>query len=228
MPFIENEGVKINYEVIDEVEGDYLLLHTGLNSYKEAWTEIGYTEELKKTYKLLLIDPRGHGKSDKPIDLAKYNFNLMKDDVIILLDHLRIEKVHFFGYSLGGIIGWHLARDFPDRLHSFIAGGSRVNIEFQDNPFMRLEHMKEVEVINKELMLEPINLEYMLSELELPILTFVGDKDTSCYLCVEEYSPLIPNCTTFTLKGLNHPQTIMAYKRVLPHVLKFLKSVSET
>ncbi len=117
MPFVVNDGIRINYEIINECNGEYLLLHTGLNSTKEAWIELSYTEELKKHFKLILIDPRGHGESDKPRDLKKYSFKLMAGDVVVLLDHLKINKVHFFGYSLGAF-----AAQFGTGLAGFCGG----------------------------------------------------------------------------------------------------------
>jgi len=227
MPFFNNNGIKISYAIMDECEGDYLLLHTGLNSTKESWIELSYTEELKKHWKLILIDPRGHGESDKPRDLAKYSFKLMADDVVALLDHLKINKIHFFGYSLGGLVGWHVVKHYPERLISYVAGGSRVKYP-PDNPniWLRLSFLQEGPIENKDYPLDPYNIEDLLPKINIPVLTFVGDNDTSCYPTVVEYSKLIPNCETFVLAGLNHPQTIGEKVQVIPRVVNFLKKHS--
>lgn len=227
MIFVNNDGIKISYEILDECEGDYLLLHTGLNSTKEAWIELSYTEELKKHFKIILIDPRGHGESDKPRDLEKYSFKLMADDVNALLDHLNINKVHFFGYSLGGLVGWQVIEHYPERLVFFIAGGSRVKFPpDRTNAFLRLSFLQEGPIENADTPTQPYDIEHLLPEIKLPVLTFVGDKDTSCYPFVVDYSKLIPNCTTFVLPDLNHPQTMMAKEQVLPRVLAFLQEHS--
>ncbi|NHJ32293.1 MAG: alpha/beta hydrolase, partial [Asgard group archaeon] len=224
MPFIDNNGIKINYSIIDECDGEYLLLHTGLNSTKEAWIELSYTEELKKHWKIILIDPRGHGESDKPRDLAKYSFKLMADDVNALLDHLKINKVHFFGYSLGGLVGWQMIVHYPERLISFVAGGSRVKFPpDRPNAFLRLSFLQEGPIENANTPTQPYDIEHLLPSIKIPVLTFVGDKDTSCYSFVVEYSKLIPNCKTFVLPGLNHPQAMMEKDKVLPRVIAFLK-----
>ncbi len=228
MPYITNDGIKICYEIIDECDGEYLLLHTGLNSTKEAWIESSYTDELKMNFKLVLIDPRGHGQSDKPRDLRKYSFKKMVEDVIALLDSLKIDKIHFFGYSLGGLVGWLVAKYHPERIKTFIAGGSRVITNFTSNPFLRLEFLKEGPVENKDLDLEQLNVEDILPKLEFPVLTFVGDKDNSCYPHVEEFSKLIPDCTSFTLEGLDHPQAIIQKDKVIPHVIAFLEKNTHT
>ncbi len=223
MPFVVNDEIRINYKIINECNGEYLLLHTGLNSTKEAWIELSYTEELKKHFKLILIDPRGQGESDKPRDLKKYSFKLMADDVIAVLNHLDIDKLHFFGYSLGGLVGWQVVKYYPERLLSFVAGGSRVKYPPNNpNVFLRLAFMKEGPIENAPL--DPYDVEELLPKLKLPILTFVGEKDKSCYPAVVEYSKLIPNCTTFVLPGLNHPEAMMKKELVLPKILDFLKS----
>lgn len=227
MSFINNNGIKISYSFIDECDGDYLLLHTGLNSTKEAWIELSYTEGLKKHFKIILIDPRGHGESDKPRDLKKYSFKLMADDVVALLDNLEIKRIHFFGYSLGGLVGWQMIEYYPERLLSFVAGGSRVKFPpDRPNAFLRLSFLQEGPIENADTPTQPYDIEHLLPNIKLPVLTFVGDKDTSCYPFVVEYSKLIPNCTTFVLPGLNHPQTMMVKEQVLPRVLAFLKKHS--
>jgi len=81
MPFVENNGINISYKLIEECNGEYLFLHTGLNSNKEGWIELGYTEELQHYFKLILHDPRGHGESDKPRDLKKYSLKLNQIDL---------------------------------------------------------------------------------------------------------------------------------------------------
>ncbi len=229
MPFIVNNGLKISYTVIDECNGEYLFLHTGLNSTKEAWIELSYTEELKKHFKIILIDPRGHGESDKPRDLKKYSFKLMADDVIALLDHLKIDKVHFFGYSLGGLVGWQMIQYYPERLVSFVAGGSRVKFPpDRPNAFLRLSFLQEGSIENPDTPTQPYDIEHLLPKIKISVLTFVGDKDTSCYPFVVEYSKLIPNCKTFVLPGLNHPQAMIEKEQVLPRVIAFLKEHSST
>jgi pimeloyl-ACP methyl ester carboxylesterase len=44
-------------------------------------------------------------------------------DVVIVLDHLHINKAHYFGYSMGGWIGFGIAKYAPERFHSLIIGG---------------------------------------------------------------------------------------------------------
>ena len=60
----------------------------------------------KENFNILLLDLRGHGKSKNPVNkfIKRYTFEYLTRDVIEVLDHLKIEKSHFVGISLGTII----------------------------------------------------------------------------------------------------------------------------
>ncbi len=121
MPFVHSDGVRIHYHV--EGEGPPLALQHGLFGSIVDWTDLGYVEALGRDYRLLLVDARGHGFSDKPHDAEAYNERLLAGDVVAVLDDLGVDKAHFFGYSLGGRIGFALAAHFAERFHSFVIGG---------------------------------------------------------------------------------------------------------
>ena len=121
MPYTDNSGVRIHYHV--EGEGTPLVLQHGLTSSILRWYEFGFVDALKSDYKLLLIDARGHGDSDKLVDPAAYDQKLMASDVIAVLDAESIDRAHYMGYSMGGSIGFALAESFADRFHSLIIGG---------------------------------------------------------------------------------------------------------
>jgi len=120
MPHVNNQGVRIHYQV--EGEGPPLVLqHGGIDSI-ESWYELGYVDALKAAYQLILIDARGHGASDKPHDANTYGLQRMVDDIRAVLDELHIPKTHFWGYSMGGWIGFGLAKYIPERCSSLIIG----------------------------------------------------------------------------------------------------------
>jgi len=121
MPFADNDGIRIHYEV--EGEGPPLVLCHGLFGSLEQWRVWGYVEALKDNYQLILIDSRGHGASDKPHDPKAYRTETMVADVVSVLNDLDVEKAHFLGYSMGGQIGWCIGRHAPDRFYSLIIGG---------------------------------------------------------------------------------------------------------
>jgi len=122
VPYANNQGVRIHYEV--EGDGPPLMLLHGLTGSLEAWHDGGYIEHLKKHYRLILMDARGHGASDKPHDPEAYTMKLLATDVVAVLDDLNIGKAHFFGYSMGAWIGFGIAKYAPHRFHSLILGGA--------------------------------------------------------------------------------------------------------
>jgi pimeloyl-ACP methyl ester carboxylesterase len=123
MPYANNNGVKIYYEV--EGEGPPLMLaHGGLESLN-MWKRAGYVDALKNNYQLILFDFRGLGRSDKPHNPSAYGpsaYEKLADDVISVLDTLKISKTHYYGYSMGARTGYQLAVDHPNRFDSFILG----------------------------------------------------------------------------------------------------------
>ena len=74
---------------------------------------------------MVAIDCRGHGKSEKPHDPAKYGPQMAKD-VIEMMDHLKIDKAHVHGYSMGGFIVTQLLATHPERFITASYGGSGV------------------------------------------------------------------------------------------------------
>lgn len=122
MPFANNHGIKIHYEV--EGQGPPLVLVHGYTRSLEDWRNFGFVPELKNDYQLILIDVRGHGQSDKPDNLNAYSLKTMAEDVTTIMDELNIERAPYLGYSMGGIIGFYgIARYCLPRLYSLILGG---------------------------------------------------------------------------------------------------------
>jgi pimeloyl-ACP methyl ester carboxylesterase len=117
----DSNGVKISYTV--EGKGDPVLLIHGFAANGDFnWRAPGVIKALAEKYQVITIDNRGHGKSEKPHDTAKYGEE-MAEDAIRLLDHLGIKKAHVVGYSMGGMITAKILTTHPDRLLSATLGG---------------------------------------------------------------------------------------------------------
>ncbi len=71
MSYIVNDSVRINYEVEGSREKTCIVLVHGFFGSIEDWYEYNYVNRLKEDYYLILVDARGHGKSDKPTDPMK-------------------------------------------------------------------------------------------------------------------------------------------------------------
>ena len=71
---------------------------------------------------MIALDVRGHGLSDKPTNEDAYGVELA-EDIVRLLDHLKIKKAHIVGYSMGGVIAGNFIAKHPDRVLSGTLGG---------------------------------------------------------------------------------------------------------
>jgi len=108
------DGVRIHWmEAGDGVP--VVLLHGYTSCCDAGWFVNGVAKELARDHRVIGIDARGHGRSEKPHDPAKYPGDAMPADVIAVLDHLGVRKAHFHGYSMGGGIVAHLMALHPDR-----------------------------------------------------------------------------------------------------------------
>jgi len=119
--YFDSAGARIRY--VDEGRGPaVVLIHGFTGTIERSWVNTGVLPGLARDYRVVAIDLRGHGHSDKPHDAAAYDE--LGEDVIRLLDHLRIEHAHAVGYSLGGIILARLLVAHPQRFRSAVLGGA--------------------------------------------------------------------------------------------------------
>ncbi len=118
----DSEGVKINYVTAGQGE-PVILIHGFVANAQLNWIAPGVFDALAKDYRVIAPDLRGHGQSGKPHGAEHYGPQMAKD-IINLMDHLKIEKAHVAGYSLGGFITVYIAAHYPERLLTAIPGGA--------------------------------------------------------------------------------------------------------
>jgi bile acid-coenzyme A ligase len=106
-------GVKLHLEDHGGSGPPLLLLH-GLGSSGEDWALM--VDELSRSYRVLVPDVRGHGRSEKPA--GTYTVPLFAGDIAALCGALGLTRVHVAGISMGGMIGFQLAVDRPDLVQS--------------------------------------------------------------------------------------------------------------
>jgi len=219
----------------------------------ENWYDYGYVSALKNDYRLVLLDARGHGGSDKPHTPDAYELEKRVGDIVAVLDDACIAKAHYFGYSMGGWIGFGVARYAPERFRSLIIGGAAPYASDMDGlrQFIRNGVEKGPEVLVamweeeygalsselRERMLaydyeallvvaqDRESLEAVLPTMRMPCLLYAGEMDE--YQPIEECAKQIANATFFTLPGLDHGGAIMRSDEVLPHVKRFLAEVDQ-
>jgi pimeloyl-ACP methyl ester carboxylesterase len=128
MPSFHNGAVEIAY--LDEGEGDPIVLVHGFASTKNVnWVYPAWVSELKKNgRRVIALDVRGHGDSSKLYDSNEYRIELMADDTLALMDHLKLERADMMGYSMGARITAVSARSRPERLRSAIFGGLGIGL----------------------------------------------------------------------------------------------------
>ncbi|MCJ8056767.1 alpha/beta hydrolase [Shinella curvata] len=97
-----------------EGQGPALFLVHGIGARKTGWAKI--VEQLKDQFTCISYDLRGHG--DSPLPEGRFGLNDLVDDLEALRARLGIEKAHFAGHSLGGMIGPAYARRYPERVLS--------------------------------------------------------------------------------------------------------------
>jgi pimeloyl-ACP methyl ester carboxylesterase len=123
MPSFHNGAVEIAY--LDEGEGDPIVLVHGFASSKNVnWVYPTWVSDLRKDgRRVIALDNRGHGDSEKLYDPEQYAIPEMASDVVALMDHLGIPHADVMGYSLGGRIAASIALTSPQRMRSAIFGG---------------------------------------------------------------------------------------------------------
>lgn len=248
MPEAVHGDVRIRFSV--QGEGPPLLLHHGTGSNRTAWIRHGYAKVLREAHQLILLDARGHGQSDKPTAPEAHSLPLRVRDVTAVLDAVGVERAHFLGYSMGGWIGFGMAKVAPERLLSLAIGGAH---PFEDSAFNALEAVDPADpesflqglelVIGESLgeearrlllqndrravlatLRQRVSLEDVVSRIEVPCWLFAGTADRR-YEQVIRAQRSIGGADLLSLPGLGHLHTFASAERVLPHLLDFLTSI---
>lgn len=97
--------------------------------------------DFKKEFNVLILDLRGHGNSKptlKDTFNSKYTFDSITNDIVEVIEHLKIQKSHFIGISLGTILIRNLAEKRPELVKSMIMGGAIIKLNFRSQVLMKL------------------------------------------------------------------------------------------
>jgi pimeloyl-ACP methyl ester carboxylesterase len=120
--FITSDGVKIHYMTMGNKGSWVVLIHGYTDNAERMFFKTGIAQALAKDHRVVALDNRNHGKSDKP----EANGLGRAEDAIELMDHLKINKAHIHGYSMGGGFTARLMASNPDRFITAIFGGSGI------------------------------------------------------------------------------------------------------
>jgi len=120
--FTTTDGVKIHYVRAGEQGSWVVLVHGYTGSAEGNWFANGIAAALAERHRVVAIDCRNHGRSDKPVRGGPGK----AEDVVELMDHLGIERAHIHGYSMGGLLTARLLGTTSDRMLSAGFGGSGI------------------------------------------------------------------------------------------------------
>ena len=128
MPTLETGDVRLHYEQSGAVDGPVLVLSNSLGSNLHMWDKV--LPWLEKSLRILRYDTRGHGKSSVPP--APYSIEQLGGDLLLLMDHLSIDRAHLCGLSLGGLVSQWLGIYAPERFERLIFANTAARIGTRD------------------------------------------------------------------------------------------------
>src|SRR5438105_13854316 len=203
--FFDAKGVKIHYVV--EGRGEPVVLIHGLYASAETnWRLPGVIAELAKDHQVIALDMPGHGRSDKPDKEEAYGVQIV-EDVVLLLDHLKIPKAHIVGYSLGGMVTMKLLAKHPDRVISGTVCGMGW---FQEGsmPAKIFEKFKGGGLMPPQEFFDAISglglTEAEVKKIKVPVKVIVGDKDFVKQLYVEPLQKVRKDWPVVEIKDGDH------------------------
>ncbi|MBW9092756.1 alpha/beta fold hydrolase [Microbacterium jejuense] len=119
------EGYQIATYSWGEPDADTVLcVHGFASSCRDNWVETDWVRMLTSAgYRVIGVDQRGHGASDKPHVAEAYSMAAFVGDLMAVLDTYLVDDVRYVGYSLGARVGWQLAVDAPEHVGRAVLGG---------------------------------------------------------------------------------------------------------
>src|ERR1700739_1803359 len=139
MPMIDSAGCLINVSVGGRGGGPTLMLSNSLGCTMQMWEP--QMAALTQIFRVIRYDRRGHGKSSVPP--APFSMERVGRDVLAILDDLNIEKVHWCGLSMGGMVGQWLGANAPERMGKIVLANTACYFPDPPNWRNRIRAVKE-------------------------------------------------------------------------------------
>ena len=217
----ELNGIRLFYAEIGQ-GSPVVVLHGGLANSDYLGNQV---HALAARHRVIVVDSRGHGRSTR--DAQPFGYDLMTDDVVALLDKLKIQKADIVGWSDGAIIGLDMAMRHPDRVGRIFAFGANTQTSglkdgFDKNPvfaaymararqeYARLSPTPDQydafqEQIGKMWENQPNWTDAQLRTITSPVLVVDGDRDEGIKREHTEYiARTIPGARLLILPNLSH------------------------
>jgi 3-oxoadipate enol-lactonase len=142
MPKIEANGIRVYYTLEGSESSPVITLSHSLATDSSMWES--QMERLRASYRVLRYDTRGHGDTDAPE--GAYSLDMLAEDVLGLLQALRIRKTFFMGISMGGMIGQVLGLKAPSMLSGLILCDTSSSVPQEAKPLWD----ERIEVVKRE------------------------------------------------------------------------------
>jgi 3-oxoadipate enol-lactonase len=139
MPFIEIASLRVHYALTGVAGAPVLALSNSLGTNFSMWDP--QLPDLEEKFRVLRYDTRGHGQTS--ITPRPYKIELLARDVLGLLDALGLERVHFCGLSMGGMIGMWLGMNASDRLSKLVLCNTGAKIGTAEAWNTRIENIRK-------------------------------------------------------------------------------------
>jgi len=230
----DSDGVRLHYELQGPENGQPLIaVHGFASDYRLNWVGTRWQEALTDAgFRIIGLDLRGHGFSDKPHDEAAYSIDIMAGDVVRLLNHLEVSSAAYLGYSMGARIGLEVVITSPERVTRAVLGGigtagaiESANAiahafligEPTDNPtaqtfykFASARPTNDLKALAACIKgLKPNANPAKLAAIKTPILIVVGEHD-QVGRGAPELIELIPTARLVTIPGRDHMSAVTA------------------
>ncbi|QHH97704.1 3-oxoadipate enol-lactonase [Acinetobacter dispersus] len=124
MSVFQSADAQIHYQTFGDPNAPALVFSNSLGTNYGMWQQ--QFNYFKEHFYVICYDTRGHGSSSTPT--GPYTLQQLGEDVVRLLDHLKIEKAHFCGISMGGITGQWLAIHYPERFQRVVVSNTAAKI----------------------------------------------------------------------------------------------------
>jgi len=143
-------GIEVNYELHGKEGAPWLVLSHSLACSVRMWDP--QIAALEDRYRILAYDTRGHGASEAT--KGAYTLELLADDLFFLLKELKIEKTHYCGLSLGGMIGQTFALKYPGVFQTLTLADTTSRYPAEGGPLW-VERIKTAETKGMEPLAQP-------------------------------------------------------------------------
>ncbi|MFT9598923.1 2-succinyl-6-hydroxy-2,4-cyclohexadiene-1-carboxylate synthase [Mesobacillus sp.] len=127
----------VRYHVEQCGDGFPLVLLHGFTGAASTWEP--FCPMWGKHSTLLMIDLPGHGESESPGDMGRYDIKKVANDIKMLLDNLGIEKADMLGYSMGGRTAITFASMYPERIRKLVLESTTPGLENPADRQIRVE-----------------------------------------------------------------------------------------